>query len=404
MIKTIEKILKNFVCDSCLGRQFGQLLTGYSNKERGRILRALIAMKLDSGEKLDVDLNNFYNYRFRFNRDLIKAKMKKKKCYVCDDFFEKIDKFVKKITRKLEKYEFNTFLIGTILSKELLKKEESLWEAIGIDYCEPIKAEINREIGKRLEKLLKRKADMKNPDITILLDLEKNKIKLQINSLYVFGYYQKLVRGIPQSKWTNYKTSVEQIIGKPFLKQTKGKGHKMHGSGREDVNAKCLGWRPFVIEILEPKKRKIGLKKIQKEINKKVKVKSLKFSDINTVRKIKELKPDKTYRVLVKLDKAIDRKDLKILKNIVGVINQKTPKRVSHRRGVFVRKRKVRSIKSKFINSKTVELIIKGESGLYIKELISGDENRTKPSVSELLNRKAVCKELDVVKIEKIKV
>ena len=32
-----------------------------------------------------------------------------------------------------------------------------------------------------------------------------------------------------------------------------------------------------------------------------------------------------------------------------------------------------------------LELLIECEGGLYIKELISGDENRSKPSVSEIL-------------------
>ncbi len=43
---------------------------------------------------------------------------------------------------------------------------------------------------------------------------------------------------------------------------------------------------------------------------------------------------------------------------------------------------------------------MKASSGLYIKELITGDNGRTKPSVSELLEIKAIPKDLDVLKIE----
>lgn len=44
-------------------------------------------------------------------------------------------------------------------------------------------------------------------------------------------------------------------------------------------------------------------------------------------------------------------------------------------------------------------MIIYCDGGLYIKELISGDDGRTNPSVSSILNKNCICKELDVLKI-----
>ncbi len=408
ILETAEKILQQPVCNHCLGRQFGQLLSGYSNKERGKTIRILIAMAMDSGEKMQCDMNNFFGYKFRFNKDLVGKSQEKKKCSVCNEFFDNIDKFAEKIAKKLSKYDFNTFLVGTQLSADLLRREEELWESAGIDFCESLRAEINREVGKRLELLLSKKADPKGPDITVLLNLENNRVKLQVNPLYVFGYYQKLVRGIPQCKWgtpRKYKTSVEQIIGKPLLAASSGADHKLHGAGREDINARCLAWRPFVMEIEKPQKRMIDLKKIEKQISgKKIKVKGLSISNLETVRKIKVAKPDKTYRVLVKLNKPVGKKELKRLKSLVGVINQRTPQRVLHRRADMLRKREVLSASWKQKDKKTLELTIKGSAGLYIKELISGDEGRTRPSVAEALGCKAVCKELDVIGIGKIKI
>ncbi len=408
ILETAEKILQQPVCDSCLGRQFGQLLSGYSNAERGKFLRTAAAMKLDSGERTECDISNFSEYKFRFNKDLAGKHFVKRTCSVCNSFFENIDKFAGKVAKKLSKYDFNTFIVGTQLSADLLRREEELWERVGIDFCESLRAEINREVGKRLELLLSKKADLKGPDITVLLNLENNRVKLQVNPLYVFGYYQKLVRGIPQCKWgtpRKYKTSVEQIIGKPLLKSTGGADHKLHGAGREDINARCLAWRPFVMEIEKPQKRMIDLKKIVKEIiGKKIKVKGLSISNLETVRKIKAAKPDKTYRVLVKLNKPVEKKELKRLKSLVSIINQRTPQRVLHRRADLLRRREVLSVKWKQKDKKTLELTIKGSAGLYIKELISGDDGRTRPSVAEALGRKAVCKELDIIGIGKIKI
>ncbi len=42
------------------------------------------------------------------------------------------------------------------------------------------------------------------------------------------------------------------------------------------------------------------------------------------------------------------------------------------------------------------------QGGLYVKELVSGDEGRTKPNLAENLGVKAKIAELDVIKIEGI--
>jgi len=417
--KAIEILKFGYVCDNCLGRQFSQLLSGFSNKERGKIFRNFIAMAIDSGEKINVDLSNFYEIKFLNER--IKSE-KPKKCIICKGFFEeKIEKIAEKIVKKIKKYEFNTFLIGSILSDELLKAEEELWKKVGIEFCETIKSEINRELGKIVKRKLKKKFETKNPDITIIVNLKKNKIKVEIRSLYILGEYKKIVRGIPQTKWTckyckgkgckycnwkgkMYPTSVQEIIEKPFLKLTKGEKTKFHGAGREDIDARCLDYRPFVIEVVKPIKRKINLKQIEKEINKskKVKVRKLKFTTKKTIRKIKTVRLDKTYFAEVWFENDIEKDKLKKLKSLANTqILQKTPLRVLHRRTNKLRKRKVKEISWKIVGRKKLELKIKAESGLYIKELITGDEGRTKPSVVQILNNKVKKINLDVIKIHK---
>ena len=57
------------------------------------------------------------------------------------------------------------------------------------------------------------------------------------------------------------------------------------------------------------------------------------------------------------------------------------------------------SLKAKYIDKRHFLMEIKTEAGTYIKELISGNNGRTRPSVAFLLNTPAECKELDVIKI-----
>lgn len=398
ILEKAKKILTQPVCNHCLGRQFGQLLSGYGNEERGHIIRTFIAMNIDKEEKeKDMDMSNFYEYRFH-NLDITPSQ--RKKCEICNDIFLEIPKITEKIKKASKNINFNTFLIGTKLTSELLEKEEALWERIGIDYCEPLKAELNREIGKFVESEMKKKFEPKNPEVNIIIDLNTKKTRIEINPLFIYGEYQKLVRGIPQTKWPSgkYKTSVEEIIAKPFMKATKGKAHKLHGMGREDIDARCLGWRPFVLEILEPKNRKIDLNRLSKKIFKSIKVRNLRFSSISEVRKIKEARSEKTYLATVVCSKNISKSDLKKISELKE-ITQKTPQRVLHRRADIFRKRRILSIKTKYINSKKFLLTVRTEAGLYVKELISGDNGRTEPSVSKILGVDCKCKELDVVGI-----
>ena len=59
--------------------------------------------------------------------------------------------FIDLITKTLKEYEFNTFLIGSKIDEDIQEKEQHLWKHLTLEDAEPIKMEINREIGKILE-------------------------------------------------------------------------------------------------------------------------------------------------------------------------------------------------------------------------------------------------------------
>ena len=46
-----------------------------------------------------------------------------------------------------------------------------------------------------------------------------------------------------------------------------------------------------------------------------------------------------------------------------------------------------------------IKFHVRTQGGLYIKELVSGDEGRTSPSFAEILGADAKCVELDVVAV-----
>ena len=165
--------------------------------------------------------------------------------------------------------------------------------------------------------------------------------------------------------------------------------------GKRDVDVRCLGWRPFVLELINPKKRKIKIVAIK---SKKAQAKELKLANKLDVKRVKTMKPDKTYRAEITFEKEIE--NLQELDSLNGkVISQQTPTRVLRRRADLLRRRRVKDIKYKLLNKKKLEITLTTEAGTYIKELIHGDEGRTQPSISNLINNKVKNIKLDVVKI-----
>jgi len=204
-----------------------------------------------------------------------------------------------------------------------------------------------------------------------------------------------------------YPESVEEIIGEPVRRQTMGEDIALHGAGREDIDARMLGrGRPFVIEVKKPQKRFLNLRKLARAINErgqgKVKVSGLHLADKDWVRRLKKTEAaEKVYRTVVEFDKAVlDKQLAQIEKRLVNaLVRQQTPRRVLHRRADLVREKHIYEAKVKRLSPNRVELKLKCQGGLYIKELITGDEGRTIPNISEIVGATAKPLELDVLRV-----
>ncbi|UCC91318.1 MAG: tRNA pseudouridine(54/55) synthase Pus10 [Candidatus Aenigmatarchaeota archaeon] len=386
--ETAIKILNSgYVCDSCLGRQFAKLLRGYSNQERGKIIRDFLAMECEA-KKIKADPANFEKGK------------KREKCMVCENLFDNLSKISDKILKTLKPMDFETCLVGVKMSDSLVMNEEALWERTGVKYSEPIKSEIGRELGKMLAEKAGRRVDPSKPDILIIFDVQKGGTEIFSNSLFVYGEYKKFVRGLPQTKSPRYKKTIQDVIAKPFMRFTSASSNVLHALGREDKEAKCLAWRPFVLELKQPMKRRIDFKRVKKEINmrKEVKVRRLRISDKKEVSLLKSKRPYKVYRVVVDFERKVEK--VGNVRKLVGVVRQGTARRVLPSKPDKIKDKKIKSIKWKRINNKRYRFEIKTESGLYLKELVSGDSGRTNPSFSKVLGNKAKVREFDLIGLE----
>ena len=384
------------ICKHCLGRKLSKTIEGTNNIERADKVCEELNINLD-----DVD------------------------CVICDNIFNKLDDdLYKKIDEKINQLgiEFDTFLVGSQIPKDIQKRDEELSEKFNLG-VETLKKEVNRLIGLGIWERFDKEAEFEAQDIVFNIDLTGNpKVRIQINPLYIEGKYNKLKRGIPQTKWPcskckgrgceecnftgkQYPESVEELISEHVLKLTKGREAKFHGAGREDIDVLMLGsGRPFVLEIKEPRIRKLDYPKLEECLNKvnegKTSYHNLHVCARRRKAEIKQSSPDtyKVYNAIVKCDEAFDKDKLEELTKL-NEIHQQTPLRVLRRRTDMVRVKHVLDLSYEIIDDDKFSMRIKTEGGLYIKELISGDEGRSNPNVSEILGVNAICEQLDVIEV-----
>ena len=256
-----------------------------------------------------------------------------------------------------------------------------------------------------------------------------------------------------------YETSVEQVVRPHVVASMEGRAGTFHGAGREDVDARMLGTgRPFVLEVEGPRTRDPDPAVLEGEINEAadgaVEVEGLRLATYEMVERVKEHDASKRYRAAVRFGEPVSQAALDdALAALDGAtIEQYTPQRVDHRRANLTRERTVYSIDGHLgvdeamvgsgkvatltddVNAvaasdgepdgtsngklggepvgtsndepddepeeaSTATITIHGEGGLYVKELISGDDGRTEPSVAGLLGSDAEVVALDVLEV-----
>ena len=437
MLKRAQRILRHYTIDDwCLGRQFAMRGYGLTNKERGIALKTLLLMagtevyQSNPSRGITLIRRLAENGQFQPAQEFLKKEgitdfNLNQRCEICQGVMDELHKPAEAVVRALQDWEAKSILIGTRVNPTIIEKEEQLRSELQIDTGEPIKAELNREIGKLVTAQLDLLVDFDSPDIVALTRVPEYEVELEVHSLFLYGRYQKLIRGIPQTRWPcrecrgkgcprckqtgkMYAESVEELIAPSILEFTAGSDIKFHGAGREDIDALMLGsGRPFVIEVLNPRIRSIPLDKVKRQVNKataeKVTVSNLRLANKQVVQRLKSsaTSSKKVYKAIVHVEAPIPQDILKALQelSLPLQVNQRTPQRVSHRRSDRVRKKRVDALEVDPIDAKTFELTIRCQGGLYVKEFISGDEGRTVPSIAEILGIPAECTQLDVIDV-----
>ncbi|MFB6118790.1 tRNA pseudouridine(54/55) synthase Pus10 [Halosegnis sp.] len=398
------------LCDACLGRPFAERSFGLTNPDRGRALRTSLALEADEPYE----------------------STEPAECWVCEGLCGRYDEFADRAVDAVEGIDYVTYQVGTRVPPLVEENGDLLREEAGFaaDAGEPLRKEFNREVGRRFGARTDTEVDFERPDVQLLVDLDADEVSVTINSVAVYGRYRKVERDVPQTEWpcsncggsgrlhgvgpcpecdgTGYRywTSVEQEIAPTLVTALRGDEGVFHGAGREDVDALMLGeGRPFVLEVKHPHRRTVDLAALAEEITEAsdvVEVEGLRFATNDMIERVKSHDASKTYRMTVEFAEPVSDDELAAaLEELRGTtIEQRTPNRVDHRRADLVRERAVYDISGSTTDDTHATLVVDGAGGLYVKELVSGDEGRTEPSLAGLLGVESVVTALDVLAVE----
>jgi len=333
---------------------------------------------------------------------------------------QSIEKLCDEAISLAQDYEYSAFSVSTTFEKSLLLREEQARDGENLALTLDIKNQANNiAIAYIKKKTKKQSAPNTHAQMRFSLNFKEMRAKAISASLCIFGHYIKNARNYCQHDWAcsfcagkgckkcdfhaqNYP-SIESAMRNAFAPAFGAKTAYLHASGREDVDVMNLGGRPFVLELVSPKKRNLPLAPLAKNLQNSHPLQAidLQHCPYFWIEAICTSHFDKHYRAIVEADTPLALPDFEKLKEALPLtINQLTPIRVLGRRADLKRKRRVFSIKLHKASEGKLTLDIFAEAGTYIKELIHSDEGRTFPSISSILGKKCRCAQLDVLQID----
>ncbi len=418
VLANAERVLRRFpLCDRCLGRLFARYGYAMSNLSRGKAIKTALAMAyhplVERGEQearealAELARNAGYPLTELARYYGIEVK-RRRPCHICGGRIEFIiPDLAKKATERLRDIEFSSLVVGVKQGSLIEAREREVIEYLNTDSWEEVRREIRREVGKALQRLMGVPAEFREPDVVVILDLDKQDVEILPQPVYVMGRYVKGGRMISQLPWITregslkYSRNIADVVKEALMPLFSGDDVVLHAAGREDADARMLGWgRPFIAEITNPRRRRPVLPKRAGEYPWIV----LSFDGLakhSDVTRVKTSRPMKAYRVVALVHGGVSDEDVReVEERLRGVVvRQLTPRRVLRRKKEYLRERRVIDIKGRVLGSYVAEFFLVVESGLYVKELFHGDEGRTEPSVASILGREVEVLFLDVLEV-----
>lgn len=364
-----KKIQKDYhLCDSCLGRLFVKKLSLTSNRLLGKKIHEQISKKPD-------------------------------KCYICKDLIDNLDTFHSDILEKTRDYQFDSFLVGVILKHSIIERDDLIRSKYQLKGIDSVKTDISQQLAKNLSQKTKSTINHLNPELTITVNFKNNSIDLRSKSLILAGRYTKNSRILTQKQQScqncrgkgclacNFHgisgfDSVEGKISQFLYEKFSSPQVKITWIGGEDKTSLVKGkGRPFFVQIINPKKRKIRLPK-------KITLDGIELFGLKQIQSIP--KSPLTFRSKIEL--FLETEDV-LPSNKLKKLDELTNSQIA----IYEESKRVEkslySVKYSKTGSKSFSLLIEVDGGVPIKKFVYGET--VFPNLSDLLDTKCLCKEFD---------
>ena len=404
ILKMAIEILRNYaLCDSCLGRQFAMLGYKLTNRDRGRSIKVTLLMDAEASNDIDT-------IRILSSRGMLPEASavlqrrgmlhhEQQVCFVCGGIFDRLQEIASRIVNTVFGYEFDSFILGVVVPGWVSEREDRVRLISGSTYCEDIKSELSRELGKLLASMLKVRFDPVRPDLNIVVDPFSMMVEVSPTPIYIAGRFRKFKTGFPiRSKLCRVcmgrgcdscgglgvrEISVEYALMKVAMDLYGCESVKLHlqiDDGRDRV---VLGLgRSFILEVRKPKRRSVDLtifrEKLYSMFEGLIDVGELAYTDRKSICQMKASFEPEGYILRLRPMEPVDMVEaIKHLKRLEGLkIKQRYP-------GFKPRLKTISNLSLQIVDDRSVEVRFTSSEPLHTKSFIEGGRD-TKPTIMEV--------------------
>ena len=326
-----------------------------------------------------------------------------RECFICQGLTLRIPAIERRVIRQVRRYDFRTFSVGMIIPSEVQEREDKLRSDLQIRGMETIKSQTAKEVTDFVRRQTGKRVDRMHPELTVLVDIARDEISASAKSLFVYGRYTK-PKGVSQRRefceecsgrgcnkcngGYSDVPSMEEVLGRRLAKILHSSRAKFTWIGSEDSDSTVYPpGRPFVVEMKDPKHRKVpshlslvtGKGRTQVTGTKVLRGKPVSIPPF-------VFKTRAFMEPLQELDTA----RLLQLKKIRGA---KVQYRNNKGKTVFKRVYSISTEKK----GRSLVAEIKLDGGLPVKRLVSGES--VSPSLSELSGVSLTCRRFDILRV-----
>ena len=223
-------------CDPCLGRLGGKKRYEQTIAESGAEIRSSVVRRDSHLETVRTEIPL---------------------CPFCENLYEEANLLADIIHDAIQPYQATRLQLGARIPKDQIEGEEELRKRLGAGGSDALKSGLVTEIARNLnDRMEGKKLVNDKPQILALIDVLTLTVELDIRAHYLYGRYQKLERGIPQTRWPcrackgrgcekcdgtglQYKKSVQDLIGNPLLGLFEAKEHAFNAEAAVSFHT---GW------------------------------------------------------------------------------------------------------------------------------------------------------------------